>query len=237
MIPNMKLEDIDVDGAIRETAHDATESLGQEGDTRLDFLKKAGVAGGAVMGGGALLGALVPGAAVAGTGKVPKSFGKGDIGILNFALVLEYLEYEFYLEAQKNNKRNRFLGKDGETFLDVVVRDEDAHVDFLEKALGKKAIKEPKFNFGNTTKDEKAFLKTAFALENTGVGAYSGQAFNIKDTKVLKAALSILTIEARHSGAVALIANKKINPDGPFDKTVSARRVLKAVKKTGFIKG
>jgi hypothetical protein len=47
MDSEMTLDRVDADGAIRETAHDASEAL--EGDTRLDFLKKAGVAGGAVM--------------------------------------------------------------------------------------------------------------------------------------------------------------------------------------------
>ena len=58
----LKLSDVDVDGAIRESAQEAREEVireGGEGDTRLDFFKKAGIAGGAVVGGGALMGALV----------------------------------------------------------------------------------------------------------------------------------------------------------------------------------
>jgi hypothetical protein len=68
MDPEFNLEQIDTDGAIREAAHEATDSL-ESGDTRMDFLKKAGLAGGAVMGGGALLGALSPAAALANGGK------------------------------------------------------------------------------------------------------------------------------------------------------------------------
>jgi len=55
MDPEISLERVDVDGAVRETAHEAAEAL-DSGDTRLSFLKKAGLAGGAVMGSGALLG-------------------------------------------------------------------------------------------------------------------------------------------------------------------------------------
>ena len=179
----LKLSDVDVDGAIRESAEEARDEVireGGEGDTRLDFFKKAGIAGGAVVGGGALMGALVPAAASAGNGhgnprnglsggRPPKGFGKGDIGILNYALTLEYLEAEFYKEAQANNHGgllgSGFLDDQASVFLDAVVRDEKAHVKGLKAALGRKAAKKPKFDFGNTTSETQPFLETAYALE------------------------------------------------------------------------
>jgi rubrerythrin len=236
----LTLERLDADGAIRETAEEATATLAEHGDTRLDFLKKAGIAGGAVMGGGALLGALVPGTAVAG-GRPPKSFGKGDIGILNYALTLEYLEAAFYTEATRNNQRTPFLtGESLPTFLKTVTEDEKAHVKALKQTLGKKAVKKPKFDFGSTTSSEMEFIATAVTLENTGVSAYSGQVANIKDAKVLKAAASIVTVEARHASVIGLIQSGDqmgITPNGAFDKALSAKKVLKAVEKTGFITG
>ncbi len=237
MSSDIKLADIDVDGAIRETAAEATDTLANEGDTRAEFFKKAGLAGGAVMGGGALLSVLVPSGAVAAKGgkldAPPKSFGKGDIGILNYALTLEYLEAAFYNEADKNLK---LKGAEGQ-FLSVVVKDENAHVKYLKKALGKNAVKEPKFDFGDATKDEDTFLATAFVLENTGVSAYAGQGTNIKDGDIVQAALSIHSIEARHAGVVGQIikGKKGIAPDGSFDTPLGASAVLKAVGKTGFI--
>lgn len=237
MSSEIKLADIDVDGAIRETAAEAGEQLATDGDTRAEFFRKAGIAGGAVIGGGALLSALVPGTAAAAKGgkldAPPKSFGKGDIGILNYALTLEYLEAAFYNEAAKNLK---LKGAEAQ-FLSVVVKDENAHVKFLEKALGKKAAAEPKFNFGDATKDEETFLATAFVLENTGVAAYAGQGTNIKDADIVHAALSIHSIEARHAGVVGQIikGKKGIAPNGSFDEPLGASAILKAVKKTGFI--
>ncbi len=142
----LKLSDVDVDGAIRESAQDAREEVireGGEGDTRLDFFKKAGIAGGAVVGGGALMGALVPAVADAsaakrkGGGRPPKSFGKGDVGILNFALTLEYLESAFYNEARRTSAAAS--APQTQVFLDAVVRDEKAHVKALKGALGKQA--------------------------------------------------------------------------------------------------
>jgi hypothetical protein len=239
MDPQISIEQVDVDGAVRETAHEATEAL--DGDTRLDFFKKAGLAGGALVGGGALLSALTPAAAMAaGKGLPPAKFGRGDVGILNFALTLEYLEAAFYNEATANQKKSSFI-KDRQTqvFLKTVTADENAHVAYLKKALGSKAIAAPKVDFGGTTSAEAAFVKTAVALENTGVHAYSGQALNIKTPATVGAALSILTVEARHASVIGLIARnspKGISPDGAFDTPFTANEVLEAVEATGFLK-
>jgi rubrerythrin len=242
MDPEISLERVDVDGAVRETAHEAAEAL-ESGDTRLSFLKKAGLAGGAVMGSGALLGALSPAGAMAagkGKGRPPASFGKGDVGILNFALTLEYLEAAFYNEATANNKKSSFLkNKQAQVFLKTVTADENAHVAYLKKALGSKAIAAPKVDFGATTSSEASFIKTAVALENTGVHAYSGQALNIATPSTVAAALSILTIEARHASVAGLLLKAtpgNITPDGPFDTPFTAAEVLKAVEGTGFLK-
>ena len=204
------LEAVDRDGAVREAAVEVSETLEASGDTRLDFFKKAGLAGGAVIGGGALMSALVPGAALAkGSGRPPKSFGKGDIGILNYALTLEYLEAAFYEEATANNAGSSFVSSTPTAvFLETVTRDEREHVKALKSVLGGKAVKKPEFDFGQATSDEAQFIATAVALENTGVGAYSGQALNIKDPEVIGAALSILTVEARHASVIGLIQSE-----------------------------
>jgi hypothetical protein len=227
----INLDEVDVDGAIREAAHEAS------GDTRLSFLKKAGVAGGAVMGGGAVLSVLAPGAFAAGGGRPPGSFGKGDVGILNYALTLEYLEAAFYNGA---TAANLSLSSQASSFLKVVTKDENAHVKFLKKALGSKAAKEPRFDFKGANTNTEMFMKTAQVLENTGVHAYSGQALNIKSPAYVAAALSILTIEARHASVIGLLnepAGEDIAPNGPFDTPLTAAEVLAAVKGTGFIVG
>ena len=229
MTYEINLDEIDVDGAVREAAHEVS------GDTRLSFLKKAGVAGGAVMGGGAVLSALAPSAFAAGGGRPPASFGKGDIGILNYALTLEYLEAAFYNEA---SSAGMSLSSQTAAFLKVVTKDENAHVKFLKTALGHKAAKEPKFDFKGANTHTETFMKTAQVLENTGVHAYSGQALNIKSPAYVKAAISILTIEARHASVIGLLNEpngEDIAPSGPFDTPLTASQVLTAVKGTGFI--
>jgi hypothetical protein len=232
MTYTINLDEVDTDGAIREAANEVS------GDTRLSFLKKAGLAGGAAMSGGALLSVFAPSAFAASSGRPPAKFGKGDIGILNYALTLEYLEAAFYNGA---TAANLALSPQAAIFLKTVTRDENAHVAFLKKALGSKAAKTPTFNFKGANTSVETFMATAQVLENTGVHAYSGQALNIKTPAYVKAALSILTIEARHASVIGLLnepaggSGANIAPNGPFDTPLTAGAVLSAVTKTGFI--
>jgi hypothetical protein len=228
---NINLEEIDADGAVREAAEQVS------GDTRLGFIKKAGLAGGAMVSGGAVLSALAPNAlASTQVGRPPAKFGKGDIGILNYALTLEYLEAAFYNGATAAKLP---LSPQAAVFLETVTKDENEHVKFLKKALGRKAAAEPKFDFKGANTNVETFMATAEVLENTGVHAYSGQALNIKNPAYVKAAVSILTIEARHASVIGLLNGSKgmITPNGAFDTPYTAQKVLAAVKSTGFIAG
>jgi hypothetical protein len=214
MLP--KLEELDVDGAIREAAANV------DGDTRAAFLKKAGIGAGAVVAGGAFAGAI-PGIASAGV-------AKSDVAILNFALTLEYLEAAFYAEAVS---KGNFTGKTL-AFAQVVSRHENAHVAFLRSALGKAAVKSPRFDFKGTTTDQAKFMATAQVLEDTGVAAYLGQAGNIKSKKILGAAGSILAVEARHAGWIRDLNNLPGAPSS-FQGPKTKAQILAAVKGTGFI--
>jgi rubrerythrin len=219
----ISIETLDRDGALRETGDAAA------GDTRADLFRKAGIAGGSLLASGVLFGGL-PALAAAKPSK------KNDVAILNYALTLEFLEAAFYKEAVEKGK---FKGEVG-AFAKLVAAHEAAHVAYLKKALGHAAVKSPKFDFKDTTTDEAKFKATAFVLENTGVKAYSGQATNIKQAAVVKAAVSILTIEARHAAAIAAImghipGKDGITPNGAFDVALGKSAILKAVGGTGFI--
>src|SRR3954471_10034227 len=135
-LPN--LEELDTDGAIREVAEQV------DGDTRASFLRKAGVGVGAALAGGTVLGALP---ALAGAATIPAS----DIAILNFALTLEYLEAEFYAQANENKK---LTDKETIRFSTVVAQHEASHVAFLKKVLGAKAVAKPTFDFKDTVTDQ-----------------------------------------------------------------------------------
>jgi rubrerythrin len=221
MSDRITLEMVDVDGAI----HEAGEAAGA--DTRADFFRKAAIGGGALIGGGVLLSGFP-----ALAGAASKKSAKNDVAILNFALTLEYLESEFYKQALAGNA----LTGDILATARIVSGHEDEHVAFLKKALGKSAVKKPKFDFKDTVTDQSKFLPTAVALEDTGVSAYAGQAGNIFSPKVLAAATSVLSVEARHASRFRSLTGQNFAPRS-FDKANSLKKTLSIVKGTGFITG
>jgi rubrerythrin len=154
-------------------------------------------------------------------------FGKGDLGILGYALTLEYLETQFYADAVKSGKLSGKALAVAKEFGD----EESQHVAALKatiKKLGGKLPAKPKAKF--PLKDQKSILTLAATVENLGANAYLGQAGNIKNKEVLAAALSIHTIEARHASVLNTVTGMDITPDGAFAKPATADEVLKAVK-------
>lgn len=213
----LSIEDIDVDGAIRETA-DAV-----AGDTRAGFMTKAAIGAGGLIGGGALLAAL-PG--------VASATSANDVAILNFALTLEYLERDFYAKAIADKS----IGSGQEREFALTAHQHEAdHVAFLKKALGSAAIKQPTFDFGSAT-SKGNFAKTAIELEDTGVRAYKGQAPLIQSSAILADALSIHSVEANHAAWIRFIAHEIPTYTGAFELPLNKAQVLKIVKSTGFIK-
>jgi hypothetical protein len=233
MADHITLEVVDSDGAIREAA----EAVGA---TRSDFLRTAGVAGAGLLSSGVLLGGFVsPAEAAINTRHRSK---KNDVRILNYALTLEYLEAEFYKQALAKGGAN---GDEGvKFFASYVAQHEAAHVKALKAALGSAAVKQPTFAFGDTVTNITQFKQTAQVLEDTGVAAYAGQGPNILQPAVIKAALSIHSVEARHAAWIRFIngggqpgaATANIPAPKQFDSPKSEKTVRKAVAGTGFIK-
>ena len=154
-------------------------------------------------------------------------FGAGDMGILGYALTLEYLETQFYADAAKSGKLKGKVLAVAKEFGEQ----ESEHVKALEATIKKPGgtlPPKPKAKF--PLKDEKSILKLAATVENLGANAYLGQAGNIENKDVLAAALSIHTVEARHAAVLNTVIGMDITPDGAFSKPASADEVLKAVK-------
>jgi hypothetical protein len=160
-------------------------------------------------------------------GSETEQFGKGDVGILNYALTLEYLEAAFYAEVVKSGL---FKGAN----LAVIKKfgqEEAEHVQALTaavKSLGGKPAPEPKAEF--PLENAKAVTELASTVENLGAAAYLGQAANIESPEVLASALAIHSVEGRHAAVLNSVLGKSITPDGAFAAPADAKTVLKAVE-------
>lgn len=172
-------------------------------------------------------GALVigrPGAASAA------GLSRNDVGILNYALVLEYLQASFYTESERSGALS---GKTAQAAR-VVGATERAHVQAFHKLLGSKAVKRPAFDFQGVTGRQQAFLKTAVAFEDLAVAAYKGQAPKLQSKAVLAAAVGIHSVEARHAAWMRELFG--VTPAvHAFDEPASREEITNIVASTHFI--
>ena len=205
---SLSLTDIDVDGAIRET-HDRL-------STRSQFLVRA--AGLGVVLAGALPG--VAGAADRGS----------DVAILNFALVLEYLQASFYTEAERVGALSGGLAQQA----NVVGAHERAHVRAFRSVLGSSAVKRPRFDFHGVTDAAGSFRSTAVAFEDLAVAAYKEQLPKIRSDRYLATAVSIHSVEARHAAWIRRLAGIVPAPNA-FDDPIADRRTVDIVNATHFV--
>jgi hypothetical protein len=176
-----------------------------------------------------------------------------DVDVLNFALNLEYLEAEFYLQAAFGRslsaadtgggpapiggRKVTFATPAIQAYAEEIALDEEAHVKFLRKALGAKAVARPQIDIGpafaaaanaafstpsapvtlnpafDPYANELFFLHGAFIFEDVGVTAYKGAARLITNKDYLEAAAGILGVEAYHAGQIRtlLYAQKDTN--------------------------
>jgi hypothetical protein len=188
--------------------------------SRRGFLSKA-----LMLGGGALAASGV--GVFAGVARGAPS-AAGDIAILNFALKLEYLEAAFY-EMAAGGAYGR-LAPTLQQFAATLAEHEQEHVDAIVATIpklgghpvAKPALKIPALN-------QRTFLRTAIALEGTGVGAYGGAFPMLKLAPVKEAALAIHSVEARHHAWARRLAGVTPAP-AAFYHDLSEAEVLQRAK-------
>jgi hypothetical protein len=153
-----------------------------------------------------------------------KSYGQtrssSIIEVLNFALTLEYLEAEFYIKGLETS--GLIAAVDRPAF-ETIKMHEVAHVEFLRStiiALGGSPVTKPTFDFtaGNGSmagpfadvfSNYATYLAVSQTFEDTGVRAYKGQATMLMSSnEVLRAALRIHSVEARHAAHVREIRRR-----------------------------
>jgi hypothetical protein len=165
--------------------------------SRRNLLKWSGAAAGIVV-----AGAVLPNFGISAA--LAADLGQGDVGVLNYAYALEQLEAAFYTQVCDSPYRG---GSQDEIDQLAEIRDHEiAHREFLRKALGSHAIPDLDVNFSKIDfHSRKSVLGTADVFENLGVAAYNGAGKLIQKVDYLAAAGSIVSVEARHAAAIAVM--------------------------------
>ena len=228
----IRLEPLDVDGDVRQAAEDA-------GLDRKSFFRKSAVAGAGFVAGGVLFSGLTS-PAMAQSAISKRRSAANDVKIGNYALTLEYLEAAFYKAALAAGiiQDARVL-----KFAQVVASHEADHVTALRKLLGRAAVSSPRFDFSSALGSESSFKTTAQALEDTGVAAYAGQGPYIKQFAIIRPALGIHSVEARHAAWIRFLngggepsaAESALPAPDVVDAPLGQKTVLRAVDRLGFI--
>jgi hypothetical protein len=138
------------------------------------------------------------------------------VGVLNFALTLEYLESTFYTMGLAAS--GLIPGSDMTVMMQISKHESD-HVATLISTINSlqgTPIAKPNFDFtANGTYPDvftnyQTFLALSNAFEDTGVRAYKGQAPALLGAgAVLTAALDIHSVEARHASEVRRLRGLK----------------------------
>lgn len=145
------------------------------------------------------------------------TFNANDIGILNFALLLEELEAAFYVGVISSGKVTNAKELD---YMRYLGSQEAAHVTFLRSVLANQVLfttQDLSLNqatLNTILSSRESILNTAIALEDVGVHAYNGAGTSMTNPTFLLAAGSIVSVEARHAAGVrSLLGKPTTEPD------------------------
>ena len=189
-----------------------------EGMTRSSFILRGALAAGAAYGAGAVAPFV---------SRALAQDDSGDLDILTFALGLERLEETFYKQAAKVGG----LRMDNKELATKFGNQETAHAEAIQQSiqlLGGKPGAPIQANL--KVRDDASFLKLAVALEETGVGAYNGAAAALSSPDLVRAAGTIVQVEARHAAALRMRAGQAPAPFA-FDEALTVAQANAAVKK------
>jgi hypothetical protein len=216
---DITLADLDRDGALEEAAASLLPS------SRREFFRRG------ILGGSALLGILsLPAEAEAALAR-----SKGDIAIVKFDVVLEYLQSALYVEAQRLGAlRPKTL-----EWARVVGAHELAHLEALKRMVDRPPAR-PSFNFRGVTEEEASFVKTAVAFEDLTAAILKWQALRLHSRQILAAAATLHSVETRHAAWIRRIigappvasAFDEPAPQGEMSKLITSTRFVASRPRT-----
>lgn len=177
-----------------------------------------------------LLGAAA-GLALAGCGedeeqpRATRGLGAGDAGVVAFALSLERFERDLYAEVVRSG---RLSGED-RRLAQQFGEQEAEHTELLESVLERFRAPEPaeiEVDFERLVARGRTDLIRLLAdVEDLGASAYLGAAPDLLDRDLLKAALSIHTVEARHAATFRRRLRRTPTPDDAFSAPATPTEV------------
>ncbi|GAC1370083.1 MAG: hypothetical protein NVS3B25_23730 [Hymenobacter sp.] len=162
--------------------------------------------------------------------------------VLQFALVLENLEANFYNAGLAQAAITSGLSANNLKALNSIKADENNHVAFLRGVISGAPINGTPVSpavadfdytgaqggaraalFPDVFANPATLLAVAQALEDTGVRAYKGSATDLMSNKtVLEAALNIHSVEARHAARLRTMRRGGLTPPGDRAALVAA---------------
>jgi rubrerythrin len=183
--------------------------------------------GAALAGATATLGAMGAARAVAEGGNV-------DLEVMQFALLLERMQADFYVRALDEVS---FSSPGARDMASTFAGSERQHVDAVEqlvRQINGRAGRAPEFDFGDAFSSEDSFVRTAVTFEDTGVSAYNGSAVLIENDEIQETAGQIVQVEARHA-ARARRQSGRLPALRAFDRALTMDQAMNRLRP--YIKG
>ena len=128
---------------------------------------------------------------------------KNDLNALNFALVAEQLESNFYNRYLDNFTETDFTaagfpGATTRSYFILIREYESTHASFIQNTITQRGgLPVPPCNYTFNVTTIFDFVQLSKTFENTGVKAYDGAIDTINDPILIQSAATIATVEAR----------------------------------------
>jgi len=154
-------------------------------------------------------------------------FGQGDVGVLNYLLVVEFLQVSLYEQAIA---KVDLKGQAKELFRRFEEQERE-HVDMMRDLVNQMAgdpPREPQPSFALGSQRE--VVRYASDFEELAASAFLGQVGNLQDEALLEVVLSISNVEARQAAALNELIGQPASPDGAVAEARTQPQVLSRTK-------